>query len=553
MSVRALSAALVIGLGLAGVAVGSANAVDDPTVVKLAIAVPLVVPASADDFLDAETLAQYTSDQGLLTRELDAVIGRPVAIGIDPRIIASIRLLGSSAPESATLWLERLESASNETFPLGYADADITLQTQAGSPSVLSPETFDFAIDPALFAPAGTASSPAPTASPTATPSAPAVPTSEEILAWPYSLTDIAWPRDSTVIASDLPTITASGYTTTIVSSANVARDASSGPAAQVGDSGLLVSDAAISQALRTAAASSLTTDWSTSLAELSSAIAAGGRVQSGGATVFATLDRTVPVFGSRLAETIDALLLDPTVDFVPLAEAKGTAPVTASIIDQPQEPDRISRAGQMIQGEIAETSFASVANDPAAITSNRRLELLTLLSSQWEWKLEAWPEAADAFTTASIALRNSVHLVTSSNFLLIADNDQYLPITVNNALDQQATVFVTVRSQSALLVIDEVSVELAIEAGSQAKVNIPVHSLSNGVVEVDVSLTSATGVPIGAPISSEVNVQAGWETPIVVAIAIAVVLVFGIGVVRTVIRRRKARDSDDAIGIDGD
>jgi len=553
MSVRALSAALVIGLGLAGVAVGSANAVDDPTVVKLAIAVPLVVPASADDFLDAETLAQYTSDEGLLTRELDAVIGRPVAIGIDPRIIASIRLLGSSAPESATLWLERLESASNETFPLGYADADITLQTQAGSPSVLSPETFDFAIDPALFAPAGTASSPAPTASPTATPSAPAVPTSEEILAWPYSLTDIAWPRDSTVIASDLPTITASGYTTTIVSSANVARDASSGPAAQVGDSGLLVSDAAISQALRTAAASSLTTDWSTSLAELSSAIAAGGRVQSGGATVFATLDRTVPVFGSRLAETIDALLLDPTVDFVPLAEAKGTAPVTASIIDQPQEPDRISRAGQMIQGEIAETSFASVANDPAAITSNRRLELLTLLSSQWEWKLEAWPEAADAFTTASIALRNSVHLVTSSNFLLIADNDQYLPITVNNALDQQATVFVTVRSQSALLVIDEVSVELAIEAGSQAKVNIPVHSLSNGVVEVDVSLTSATGVPIGAPISSEVNVQAGWETPIVVAIAIAVVLVFGIGVVRTVIRRRKARDSDDAIGIDGD
>jgi len=553
MSVRALSAALVIGLGLAGVAVGSANAVDDPTVVKLAIAVPLVVPASADDFLDAETLAQYTSDEGLLTRELDAVIGRPVAIGIDPRIIASIRLLGSSAPESATLWLERLESAPNETFPLGYADADITLQTQAGSPSVLSPETFDFAIDPALFAPAGTASSPAPTASPTATPSAPAVPTSEEILAWPYSLTDIAWPRDSTVIASDLPTITASGYTTTIVSSANVARDASSGPAAQVGDSGLLVSDAAISQALRTAAASSLTTDWSTSLAELSSAIAAGGRVQSGGATVFATLDRTVPVFGSRLAETIDALLLDPTVDFVPLAEAKGTAPVTASIIDQPQEPDRISRAGQMIQGEIAETSFASVANDPAAITSNRRLELLTLLSSQWEWKLEAWPEAADAFTTASIALRNSVHLVTSSNFLLIADNDQYLPITVNNALDQQATVFVTVRSQSALLVIDEVSVELAIEAGSQAKVNIPVHSLSNGVVEVDVSLTSATGVPIGAPISSEVNVQAGWETPIVVAIAIAVVLVFGIGVVRTVIRRRKARDSDDAIGIDGD
>ena len=152
MSVRALSAALVVGLGLAGLGVGSAVAVDDPTTVTVAIAVPLVVPASAEEFLTAELLEQYTAEQGILTRELDAVFGRPVAIGIDPRIIASIRLLGSSAPASAVAWLQRLESAPNQTFPLGYADADVTLQTQAGSATVLAPETFDFAIDPALFA-----------------------------------------------------------------------------------------------------------------------------------------------------------------------------------------------------------------------------------------------------------------------------------------------------------------------------------------------------------------------------------------------------------------
>ena len=124
MSVRALSAALVVGLGLAGLGVGSAVAVDEPTTVKVAIAVPLVVPASAEEFLTAELLEQYTGEQGILTRELDALFGRPVAIGIDPRLIASIRLLGSSAPESAVAWLERLESAPNQTFALNYADAE---------------------------------------------------------------------------------------------------------------------------------------------------------------------------------------------------------------------------------------------------------------------------------------------------------------------------------------------------------------------------------------------------------------------------------------------
>jgi hypothetical protein len=364
-------------------------------------------------------------------------------------------------------------------------------------------------------------------------------------VAWPFSLTGIAWPRDDTVVASDLPRIASSGYVTTIVSSTNIARDATAGPSAQVDGVGALVSDSAVSAALRTAAASVAPSDWSTALATASTAISAGGRVQPGSATLVATLDRTIPANGNRLGETLDALALDPSVQLVPLSQAIGTASVSATIVDEPQDADRLSRVGQMILGENAERAFASVAKDPAAITSERRLELLTLLSSEWNDSLADWPAAADAFTTTSIELRNSVHLVTSSNFLLVADNDQYLPITVNNGLEQPVTVYVTVRSQSSLLVIDEPHKGLEIEAGAQGKVNVPVHSLSNGVVEVDVSLASVTGVAIGAPISSEVNVQAGWETPIVVAIAVVVVLVFGFGIVRTVLRRRKAARSE--------
>jgi hypothetical protein len=542
MSVRALAAALVLGLGLAGVAVGSAQAADDAPVVKVAIAVPIVVPASADEFLDAPALAQYTADGGLLTRQLDAVLGRPVAIGIDPRIIASIRLLGTSAPASALTWLQRLEAATNQTFALGYADADVTLQTQGGSAEVLQPETFDFAIDPSLFAPAPGTSTPEPTVAP-ADPALPPLPTSDAISGWAYSLTGIAWPRDDTVVAADLPKITASGYTTTVLSSGNISRDATSGPASQVDGAGVVVSDAAVSDSLRAASEATTDADWTAALADLSSAISAGARVQAGGPTLLAALDRTMSV--GRLADTLDLLSADPAVELVPFSQALGTTPTDGTIVDLPQAADRVSRAGQMIQGENAERSFATVASDPALITSNRRLELLTLLSSEWEANLDGWPEAADAFTTDSIALRNSVHLVESNNFLLIADNGQYLPVTVSNGLDQPVTVYIDVRSRSSLLAIDKSVLKLEIKPGTQGKVDVPVHSLSNGVVQVDVSLASSAGVAIGSPISSEVNVQAGWETPIVVAIAVLVVVVFGVGVVRTVLRRRKGGADD--------
>jgi hypothetical protein len=532
LSRRALGAALVLGLGLAGVSVGGVNAADDPGVVKLAIAVPIVVPASAGEFIDADVLSQYTSEQGILTRQLDAVYGREVALGIDPRIIASIRLLGDTAPASALAWLDRLAAAPNQTFELGYADADVTLQTQAGSATVLQPETFDFAINPALFSATTSTATPSPV--PTE------VPTSDEILRWPFSLTGIAWPRDNTVVTADLGAISASGYSATILSSDNVARDASAGPTAQAHGTDIVASDAAVSNALRSASAAVLPSDWDAALADLSATIAAGARVQSGTATLVATLDRTIPSVGNRLADTLTALASNPAVQLIPLSQAMGVAPSAATVIDQPQAADRVSRAGQMIQGESAERAFTTVASDPAAITSERRLQLLTLLSSEWENNLSAWPKAADAFTTASIDLRNSVYLVKSSNFLLVADNGQYLPVTVNNGLDQPITVYITARSQSALLAIDEPRVTLPVGAGTQKKVDVPVHSLSNGKVEVTVSMTSATDVPIGAPVTSEVNVQAGWETPIIVAVAILVVLVFGAGIVRTILRRRK-------------
>jgi uncharacterized protein DUF6049 len=97
--------------------------------------------------------------------------------------------------------------------------------------------------------------------------------------------------------------------------------------------------------------------------------------------------------------------------------------------------------------------------------------------------------------------------------------------------------------------------VELTIEPNSQANALVPVQAVSNGTVQIQVTLSSSTGVPVGTQESVEVVVNAGWETPIFVVLASGVVLLFVGGIVRNIVRRRKAAaaDATDAAGPAGD
>lgn len=542
--------AAALALGPAALPAGAAAAAEAPGVVQLAIAVPLVVPEGTAGLLSAETLAQYTSPLGLLSRQLDSVIDRPVAIGVDPAVIASIRILGTDAPSSATDWLDRLEGATNETFALAWSDADITLATQAGYPTIPGPESLDFAVDPALFAPVTAEPETTPTPTPTTDPVdpdepvIPTLPTTEELLDWPYSLTGIAWPRDDTVVTADLASISATGDDTTILSSGNVSAGAATGSVATVGNETVLVSDAGISAALRTAAGSLNVEDWRSAVTSLGEAVSAWGAPRAG-ATAFATMDRSRLIGGSRLADTIDALNADPGIALVSMSDALGTRSAEAALVDQPQPEESVTRVQRMLASEIADRDFATVAADPAAITSERRLLLLALLSASWTTSPEGWAAAVDDYLSDSRELRDSVHVVAGSSFTFIADRAG-LPIAVNNDLDQAVTVYIDLRPQTAQLAVGDTPVELVLEPNSQARGDVPVQAISNGEVRVSVTLTSPTGVVIGDVTSADINVQAGWETPVVVVLAVLVVAFFGFGIVRNIVVRRRRRAADD-------
>src|SRR5690606_8396680 len=78
--------------------------------------------------------------------------GRDVTMAIDPMILASIRSLGTSAPESATSWLTRLAEGRNESFALEWSDANPVLSLQAGREVLSAPVV---PVDPTLFSPEG--------------------------------------------------------------------------------------------------------------------------------------------------------------------------------------------------------------------------------------------------------------------------------------------------------------------------------------------------------------------------------------------------------------
>ncbi|GHD81666.1 hypothetical protein CLV85_0244 [Salinibacterium amurskyense] len=543
MPIRVFSAAIALGLGLTLAASGAsaAPAVSDVAAVttasaetNVAVMAPMTVPAGNGGILDAETLAEYTEPLGLLTRQLDAVAGKPVAIAIDPMILASIRVLGTSAPESARSWLERLSLISNDVVPLPYAHADVTLATQSGLESTPDPISFDFALDEANFAEAE-----ADAAVTTIT----GYPTTEQLLDWDYAIDGFLRPRTDTVIASDLTAFTESGFSTIVLSSTNVSRKTGAGAVTTIDGVTALISDATASAAMDNALGSTLDRDVTAADTALSEAVLDAGAAQTAGtASVLIAIDHSLEVSSARLDAALATLTASPSITMISLTELASGTPTAATIADMPQSESRIGDVTRLFNAARAERSFFSVAEDPDSLAAERRLALLDVLGTMPTEDPSDWLTQVNRFLVDSRDLRNAVTVVEASNFLLVADNG-YLPVSVSNDLNQAVTVYITVDPRTGLLAVGDELVELRIEANSQAKGEIPVQSLSNGVVDVEISLTSSNGTTIGSTTVSEINVQAGWETPIVLSFAAIVVVIFAVGLVRSIVRRRKPED----------
>jgi len=551
----ALAIAAAPALGTAALARHStvdnpAAASASPTPVSLAVLVPLTVRPTATGLIDATALAAYTAPFGVLTRQLDAVIGTQAVIGLDPMILASIKVLGTSAPASATTWLERLRTSGNEVFALAYADADLAALSRADALKLRVPVNFTFAIDPRNFGPSATASpTPSPSVSPTAPPvddsgSPPPLPTDPtDVLAWSYTLTSIAWPSDDSVVGGDLADLSAAGYRSVVVSSGNVSATAS-GYVDLPGIHGI-VADAGVTSLVRDAVYSSDPAGPQDALDRVNSALR-GMSAVSPGRTVVATLDRRWPLGALNLHALFQDLAAQSSVIPVGLTQVLAGAHPAATIVDEPEESTRTAQVDTAVEAIAAESQFATVAADPTAVTAPRRLAFLALLAVSWLRGTDDWAGQVTTFLADSQTLVGSVHIVAGSD-LVVGSGATNIPVTVSNANNFPIVVYVNVDSPSSVLQVRAQNVPLTVEAGSSNKAAIPVAALTNGQVDTTITLTSAAGVAIGDADTVSVDLHPGWES-VGTALAIALlVLIFGGGIARNIVKRRAARRAHHA------
>jgi hypothetical protein len=522
--------------------------------VPLALAAPLTVPATSGTFIDAKTLADYTAPSGILTTELSDLQNTQVAIGIDPRIIASINILGKSAPQSAIDWLQQLKGVSNDTFPLAWADADLTVALHAGAKVVPTVKSLDFAIDPSRFSAANTTSA-TPTPTPTIDPSDPPLPTSASLTQWDYTLPQMSWPAESSVVNDDIAKIRASGITSAILSSTNVkwaSASASLGASAKVSGMPVAVSDSSVSEYLREAALSTTRTDWNAAMAKLSTSLDLVS-IESGTnpRVMLATFGRDWANSDTEFAHTINTVYSKSWVTPAMLSAVTTAAPSTVKIVSEPQSTSRVDLVRSMLVNEVRVDRFAEITGSyQPTLTSTRRLLLLSLLSDEWLQDPAGWATLATAYVTESHKILTSVTAVKSSEVVFLG-NQASFPVTVSNNGNLPVTVYVAIRPTTTLLSVDKNYRMEAVEvpANSQHRAEIPVQSVANGKVAVQVFLYSKSGRQIGATTVIDANVQAGWETIGTLAFGALIVAIFTFGIIRNIRKRRRARTEDPEEG----
>ncbi len=505
---------------------------------SLAIVTPLSTRGSMNGLLDAEALTALTSPGGSLDDQLTTAMSHPVAIGVDPMIVASIRVLGDSAPQPALDWLQRLDRLQNDVFALTYADSDQLLLRQAGATAPVEPTSFPHqdTVTP----------SPTESASPGDSTDLAAIdadPIPGSPLSMRTTIDGLSWPGRALTSEDDLEFLSTGGSSRTLLSSTDVTGSALSTPNVMVGEHKTTVSDARVSAALSVATSASTESEWASAAANLTAELTATA-AQSPGATLVATVSRASASNSRMVDSTLTAIQSLGLARPITLRNAFEIAPVTGAIPDSTIDDgalERVPLTTDLLASEVSLARFSSVVDDPTLVTGPQRLDLLALASATWASDFPAWAEAVREQLALNDEMLSSVHLPESSSITFLQEKGN-LPIAVRNELSFPVTVYVTVRPERAILTVSDNWVKLSIEPNSQAKASVPVESIANGEVRTTVTLSSATGVAISQPGAIILNVQAGWETTATVVLAIIVFVLFGAGVWRTVLRRRSLR-----------
>lgn len=539
---------------------------------RVATIVPITAPLGRTPFLTAQELAAATVDGGDLDVVLDSVEGTKAALAIDPRVLASIRVLGKDAPPEAAAWLERLEALPNESFALPYADLDTELLADSG---VTDFPTADLSLlaDPEAFAPAdgeqtlpattGDTPNASPSGSPTtstspteATPSvagSPSLPSNEELRKVTATMDAIAWPAANSLGDGDLERLRNKGATTVLLDGSNVTLDEESpwtpSTAATIQGMDARVMDDALGRAVSRAVNAESDEAWSAAAAEMSTILAVTAReLPQSPRTLLTATPRNVPTHPEYLGKTLKLLDELAWSDTVPFAEtaprANGQDPVTGSILPGDVDHVRVERVQQLMTALDKARGFATMYEDPKEFVADVEAALATSLASGWRRDRGEWLGVTQNVLNYVASCEHAVVVVPTSDIQLVG-TEAALPVFVQNVGSRRVEVQVEFVPRSSLLKTGEPQI-ITIEPGSMTRAHLSVTAIGNGLTTGDVILKTPDGKQISTPHSLNVNVRAELEA-VGIGIILAVIAVLLVaGTIRT-IRRRRGGDADDA------
>lgn len=549
-------------------------------------AVGVVVPITAGPLttglLSREQLEEATGEQGRLSALLDGVAGTSAILAVDPAVVASIRVLGSSAPDSANAWLDNLLALPNERFALQFGDADLAVQVQAGLAAPLTPTTLAPFADPNDFpagddtqtdddssddssndsgtgsgggddaqSGAGSGGAGSETGGDAGTDDDAAATGVPDLAA----LTDIGdtgpallWPASGTASGDVIAALDAQVDPGAVLVPSTTVTDAATAVRGVAGDADLFVYDAAISSALADAAEREDTTERGSALA------AASAHLQLRGDTpLLAVVDRPEEAGRVALRAAITAMTASPGATPLTLGDLQSAAPTPTSVVEVEASAARVDALTGFLASESTLSQFATVLVDPQQLTSRERASILQIMGNAWSADPDAWTAAVDAHEQQTIETLGAVAIVNPGNINFLATSAP-ISVTVRNDLRWPIAVRLEARTGDPRLIVQH-STQVEAGADQNTRVDVPVEArVGSGDTALQLQLWSTSGIAIGPEETIELTVRAEWES---VGITVTVVLVVGLiaaGVVRTVVKlrqRRRGPDATDATGAD--
>lgn len=508
------------GLAASGAAFGGATSVivrDEPgeaSPTTVALAAPIDSRLGSSGLLSADELEAATEFGGSARTALDAAMGANATLGIDPAFGASAAALGDEAPEVATAWLDRADRPG--TYPLLYGNADPIAQVRAGVYPLepLGIPRADGDPLPATIGSIGTRQ--------------PVIDATEAILQ-----------------QGELESLADAG--TVVLSTAMLDEQLSgSTPSAHVRIDGVdaLATDAQLQELIH----ASVDADEET---------AANVRAQV--VALLATITRERPSDPRTLAAVLPpstrgdsaALLADlAEANFVETAGIDVALDVpqreaTLAQIDDPERNQGAELVTAALEQEAEVARIASIVDEPAALLAELRLAVLAALPDAGREVIEADRLAIQALGGTMSEVRNAVQLVGGSDIHAVGESVG-LPITITNELDVPANVVLSVRATNALVNVQDPRLEVTIAPTSQQRVQVPIDVVGTGSLLIIAQLHTPDGVPLGQIQTLHVTAQPTIEVAVAWTLGIAIVLLLGFGILRSILKRRRGQARGD-------